>query len=174
MLHAPDICFNISHTEGLVACMIDERPVGIDVERIRPFREPAMRKICSGEEIDWILGKRESERTEEYVTGIDKRTDSGRTEMDFRFFSVWTMKESYGKALGAGLAMPMKELIFFEGETGKMKRSVPGWCFRQWNLGEWILSVCLQQNTKSKTTIPEIMIPKWEEITIWEEEINEF
>lgn len=169
LLHAPDIFFNISHTEGLVACLIDDKPVGIDVERIRPCRQSVMKRICSGEEIDWILGQGEPGRKDEYITKIDKGTGSGRTEMDFRFFSVWTLKESYGKALGTGLAMPMNQVSLIERGTGKPKLSLPDWCFWQRTLGEWILSVCFQQNTESV-----YKIPQWNNITIWEDDTNEF
>ena len=35
----PHINYNISHTDGLVACGIGDRQLGIDVEKIRPFRK---------------------------------------------------------------------------------------------------------------------------------------
>ncbi len=32
----PDICFNLSHSHGAVVCALHDKPVGIDVERLRP------------------------------------------------------------------------------------------------------------------------------------------
>ena len=33
----PDVHFNISHTGGLVVCVVGNIPIGIDAERIRPY-----------------------------------------------------------------------------------------------------------------------------------------
>ena len=32
----PKICFNLSHSHGAVACALHDKPVGIDVEKVRP------------------------------------------------------------------------------------------------------------------------------------------
>ena len=32
----PDICFNLSHSHGAAVCAIHDRPVGVDVEKLRP------------------------------------------------------------------------------------------------------------------------------------------
>lgn len=42
----PEICFNLSHSRGAVACALHDKPVGIDVEKIRP----APRRLAAGME----------------------------------------------------------------------------------------------------------------------------
>ena len=32
----PDICFNLSHSHGAAVCAIHDKPVGVDVEKLRP------------------------------------------------------------------------------------------------------------------------------------------
>lgn len=32
----PDICFNLSHSHGAAVCVLHDKPVGIDVEKLRP------------------------------------------------------------------------------------------------------------------------------------------
>jgi len=32
----PDICFNLSHSRGAAVCALHDKPVGIDVEKLRP------------------------------------------------------------------------------------------------------------------------------------------
>jgi phosphopantetheinyl transferase len=32
----PDICFNLSHSRGAAVCAVHDRPVGIDMEKLRP------------------------------------------------------------------------------------------------------------------------------------------
>ncbi len=33
--HRPEICFNLSHSRGAAVCALSDRPVGVDVERLR-------------------------------------------------------------------------------------------------------------------------------------------
>ncbi len=40
----PDICFNISHSHGAAVCALHDRPIGVDVERLRP----APRRLARG------------------------------------------------------------------------------------------------------------------------------
>lgn len=32
----PDICFNLSHSHGAAVCALHDKPVGIDIEKLRP------------------------------------------------------------------------------------------------------------------------------------------
>ncbi|MDE7261678.1 MAG: hypothetical protein K2N78_06420 [Oscillospiraceae bacterium] len=40
----PDICFNLSHSHGAAVCALHDKPVGIDVEKLRP----APRRLAKG------------------------------------------------------------------------------------------------------------------------------
>lgn len=42
----PDICFNLSHSHGAVACAVHARPVGVDIEKLRP----APKRLAGGME----------------------------------------------------------------------------------------------------------------------------
>ena len=42
----PDICFNLSHSHGAAVCALHNKPVGIDVEKLRP----APRRLAEGME----------------------------------------------------------------------------------------------------------------------------
>lgn len=44
----PDICFNLSHSHGAAVCALHDKPVGIDVEKLRP----APRRLAGGLEDD--------------------------------------------------------------------------------------------------------------------------
>ncbi|MGN0204059.1 MAG: 4'-phosphopantetheinyl transferase family protein [Coprococcus sp.] len=78
----PDIHFNLSHTAGLVACAVGSRPVGIDVEKIRPFPRSVLRKLTEKERI--------------YIQSAEQQDEA--------FMRVWTMKEACIKLTGEGLA----------------------------------------------------------------------
>jgi len=40
----PDICFNLSHSYGAVVCAVHDRPVGVDIEKLRP----APKRLAAG------------------------------------------------------------------------------------------------------------------------------
>lgn len=82
---AKDKYFNISHSHGLIALVIDTVPVGIDVELIRKYDEKLQSFISSNEE-------------KEYISD------------DKSFFEIWTNKEALVKAFGLGLREDVKKI----------------------------------------------------------------
>jgi 4'-phosphopantetheinyl transferase len=88
--------FNLSHTRGLVACAVAwEREVGVDVENLeRPgeYVHLAQRFFAPGEAAHVASLPVEQQREV--------------------FFDYWTLKESYIKARGMGLALPLGDFAF--------------------------------------------------------------
>ncbi len=125
----PGVYFNISHTSGLVVCGIDEREIGIDVEQLRPYDRRLMQRICTEEEIA-------------YICGGNREEEQAQNE---RFFRIWTLKESYLKATGQGLAVPMKEVSFIigGGDPAMIQSNMSGWKFSQFRYARrYIISQC--------------------------------
>ncbi|MCX6235138.1 MAG: 4'-phosphopantetheinyl transferase superfamily protein [Bacteroidetes bacterium] len=79
-----DIHFNISHSGQWVVCAVSSAPVGIDVEEIRPYKLKIAERFFTKEEFSDLMKKNEDDRVH-------------------YFFELWTLKESYLKALGKGL-----------------------------------------------------------------------
>ena len=89
---APPLRFNLSHTRGLVACLVTlELDAGVDVER------PARRL---GDPLALARhGFAPAERR-----ALERLGETARREL---FFRLWTLKEAYVKARGSGfLALP--------------------------------------------------------------------
>jgi 4'-phosphopantetheinyl transferase len=91
----PDLRFNISHTEGLIACAVTiGREVGVDVEHIgRRLTHDVAGRFFAPAEVD-ALAKLPAE------------------EQHRVFFDYWTLKEAYIKARGFGLALPLADFAF--------------------------------------------------------------
>lgn len=91
-----DLCFNISHTRGLIALAVARRrELGVDVENVRT------------REVSLEIAERffaQAEVTELASVPLEQRQD--------RFFEYWTFKESYIKARGMGLSIPLGEFSF--------------------------------------------------------------
>lgn len=80
--------FSVSHSGDAVICAVSERPVGIDIERIRDVRFKTAERFATAEELEYI-----GENTE-------------------RFFEIWTLKEAYFKCIGTGLDANIKNVSF--------------------------------------------------------------
>jgi len=91
----PDLRFNISHTDGLIACAVTiGREVGVDVEHIgRHLTHDVAGRFFAPEEVTELRGL--------------PLEDQQRV-----FFDYWTLKEAYIKARGFGLALPLADFAF--------------------------------------------------------------
>jgi 4'-phosphopantetheinyl transferase len=91
---APPLRFNLSHTAGMVACLVAlDRDVGVDVEDATRALDPVE------------LGQRVLSPVE--LTSLQAcRPEQQRA----RFFELWTVKEAYAKARGLGLTIPFEQV----------------------------------------------------------------
>ena len=93
---APNLSFNLAHTDGLVACVVSRQgSVGVDVE-------------CLDRRVEVLkLARR-------YFSATEARALEGCAEADrhVRFFDLWTLKEAYVKGLGTGLSHPLSTFSF--------------------------------------------------------------
>lgn len=90
-----DVEFNISHSGDMVVCAVDNKPIGIDIEQIRPIDLSVAKRICTDEELLYLFGHAPTDEDFKYTTDIEILT---------RFFELWTAKEAYVKCFGLGIA----------------------------------------------------------------------
>lgn len=120
----PEIHFNLSHGDGIAACIVGGRECGIDCERIRPFRSGVIKRVFSEREME-IFGAIPDE------------------QKDTAFFRLWTLKEAYIKAIGMGLSFPMNQAEFILSGDG-FTTNIEEYRFRQYIIrGEFVVSVCM-------------------------------
>ena len=83
----PDVDFNLSHTDGIIACAVNSGGgrIGVDVERLGPRSRAEMERIAAR----WFS-------TVERETWTECPTEK-------RFLEIWTMKEAIAKRTGGGL-----------------------------------------------------------------------
>lgn len=87
----PEIYFNMSHCETACACVTADHEVGIDVERRFAFRPALARRVCAEQER--LLMERLPEAEQERLLQV-----------------LWSMKESYVKRDGRGLAYGLERI----------------------------------------------------------------
>jgi 4'-phosphopantetheinyl transferase len=118
----PWLRFNISHTTGLVACLVTAKnDCGVDVEAVVRFPDL--------ESLSWrILAA--SERA--HIAALpDHVRHCG-------FFRLWTLKEAYAKARGLGVSLPFEQLPFECREDG-IRLDIDSTLddCRQWHFEQW-------------------------------------
>ena len=86
------VFFSLSHAGDLALCAVSDGPVGCDIEHVKdaPF-ETAPRIFCPGELA--------------YLRAAQDEREAQR-----RFFTLWTLKESYMKMTGEGLGLSPERL----------------------------------------------------------------
>ena len=160
----PDISFNISHCRGLVVCAflehekqikdkkqsVNTQAIGIDVEAVKPVRDPLIRRVLHEEEMQVL--SRFGEIAEKGASG---KTDKARDFLRL-FFRYWTLKESYLKRDGCGLTKEPREICFTvdpEDWESPVYTSDPDVVciqklFTEADTGEFILSVCVPRGAE--------------------------
>lgn len=136
----PNIHFNISHCENIAVCALSRHEIGIDVEKIRPFRDSVIRKALTADEQNFLR----------------QMSTDDRSHWEW-FFRLWTLKESRIKHSGMGLSMPLDSFSFqynLDKSPFEIISSEHNLHFHQQILDdEYVLSAC----TDLSETIPEII-----------------
>ena len=85
----PNFHFNLSHSRTFALCVLDDSPVGADIEIVRPHHPRLAQRICSAEELVWLDGH------------ADKLS---------ALCQLWAAKEALAKYRGTGLTTPLRDL----------------------------------------------------------------
>ena len=128
--------FNIAHCDNRAVLAFATRPIGVDLERIRPLSDLlplAARFFAPGE------------------YGLLRQLSGASLEETF--FRCWTLKEAYLKACGDGLAVPLSafevsldprdpRLLFHEADPLEPSR----WQFGAWTEGPFAIALAVATN----------------------------
>jgi 4'-phosphopantetheinyl transferase len=148
----PDLRFNLTHTAGLVACAVAVgREVGVDVERIdrRLVHDIAERYFSEREAADLR------------ALPLD--------EQETVFFDYWTLKESYIKARGLGLALPLGQFTFLRSPgqapsiefAPELRDDPTTWQFAQfWPTTEHRMAVAVRRTGRDVPIVVESVVPE--------------
>ena len=124
-----DFCYNLSHSGKYVVCAVDNHPVGIDVQIIRPISIEIAKRFFSRTEYEYIIKHNE----EEHLSV---------------FYDIWTLKESYIKAIGRGLSIPLNSFSVITNDSDIQVKTENGevWFLKQYTVSpEYKLAVCAKR-----------------------------
>lgn len=121
--------FNISHSGQWIVCTVDDKDIGIDIEKIESidYRELS-ENFFSEKEYKFIF-------------------ESTLSDQLKNFYRIWTLKESYIKAEGKGLSIPLKsfaiEIINNETIQVVSRNSFSKYYFKEFDIDcHYKMSIC--------------------------------
>ena len=116
--HHPQLQFNLSHSGSFALCALDDFPVGVDIEVIRPHHPRLAERICSPTEREWVMAQPDPHRT---------------------LISLWTKKEARVKQDGCGLTVPLREIAV---PLTDESANLDGLHFHSLSGDDWVGAVC--------------------------------
>ncbi|WP_285769409.1 4'-phosphopantetheinyl transferase superfamily protein [Peribacillus sp. SI8-4] len=128
----PSVHYNISHSGDYVVCAIHDKEVGVDIENTGPFDLELAKGFLTEEEYGQVW------EAEDRLSA---------------FYDMWTLKESYIKAVGKGLSIPLRDFTVIKNGTEDIelidvhsKERITDYAYKQYSVNsEYSLAVCAQQ-----------------------------
>ena len=93
----PQIHFNLSHSKNMVIAVFADTEVGCDIEYIGSLRLQIAKRYFCPAEYEYIISRPKEKQRE-------------------TFYRLWTLKESFMKATGMGMKLPLNQFEFLLGE----------------------------------------------------------
>ena len=126
--------FNLSHSHDYVLCVVNEKPVGCDIEKIGDFKKKLAEHYYTTQEVDYLNGLKDEEKASE-------------------FYRIWTMKESYMKMTGEGLSLGLKRCEFrFEESVQVFQDGEKCDChIQEYVIDGYKATVCAKENDFAET-----------------------
>lgn len=110
----PSFQYNISHTKNAIVIGISNKPIGVDIEKIKPINLKIAERFYCMNELRYILSKEDV--------------------LEKLFYKVWTKKEAYIKWIGKGLSLPLTSFDVTDVELRKILKNI--------EIDEYMLSIC--------------------------------
>jgi len=128
----PEVHLNLSHAGEWAVCATGAAPLGIDVEQEIALEVDVVTRILSSEEARHLMQAPQDQRSR-------------------RFFELWTLKESYAKALGLGWRISPDSFTISCGLSNEVvvcgPNARPGYHWRRYRIArDYPVSVCARED----------------------------
>jgi len=134
-----NINFNVSYSGDWIVVVVSEHgKIGVDIEKIRPVNITISENCFAKEEILYLY----NQKVRKLKT----------------FYKIWTLKESFVKAIGEGLFCSLKSFYFEFDRSGRIKIRIKNkvkdndtWYFKMYNIDKsYKMALCQNKNSFPK------------------------
>lgn len=105
---------SLSHSGDYAVCAVCDRPVGVDIQQIRPVRMSALKRFFMPEEREEFLNRYVRECDPSTAAGLSDTPPASTQTLPAAageiFLWQWAAKESYMKLTGQGMSMGFDQL----------------------------------------------------------------
>lgn len=115
----PQYHFNLSHSGRFALCALDSRPVGVDIEVLRPHHPRLYERICSEEQLAWL---------------------EQQPDRQAALLRLWTLKECRVKYTGLGLTTPLRAIAVPLSDSARSE--LDGLVFHSFSCSDWCAALC--------------------------------
>ncbi|WP_182186778.1 4'-phosphopantetheinyl transferase family protein [Pectinatus frisingensis] len=118
--------FNLSHSGEYILCAVDKNELGADIQKSNICHMDLAKRFLHTDEYDYLIG-----------LPTEKQTKA--------FFRIWTLKESYIKALGRGIAGMLDTFaikILADGAAAYQENKLLPYQFIEYEFTEYHIAVC--------------------------------
>ena len=124
-LKSGEVYFNLSHSGDIAVCVVSDTEAGVDTEMVKTADMRIARRFFAEDEYRFI------EENE---------------DRDKAFFRIWTLKESFVKAVGRGLAVFPDFCIHISGDTVSVENNVNDrkYGFFEYEEDGYLIAVCYE------------------------------
>mgnify|MGYP002627143101 CR=1 FL=1 len=120
-----NLYFNLSDSKGVSACVISDKEVGIDIEKLRKTNLNVIDKFATPKEKEYIL--------------------SNSNNIEKRLFEIYTLKEAYFKMLGTNL-YNIKDVEFNINDSNITCSDKNIHCNVYYTIKGYIIAICKNNN----------------------------
>ncbi len=129
------IHFNLSHSGEMALAVFAGRDVGCDIEKVQNADMELAEEFFTKGEYDYIVGQKTKNKRDE------------------AFYRIWTLKESFVKAVGSGLMLPLNSFeikIMADGKIDLIQNvDRRKYYFKEYPFEEYCGAVCFQSSHSS-------------------------
>lgn len=124
-----DIHFSVSHTKGYSLCSFSDISVGADIQIIGRDSIHLVKRFYTNDEANYVFSKPDDESQQK------------------AFYRLWSLKESYIKAVGKGMSIPIESFSVLQ-NGGQTINGCDGkiYYYKEYILDGYSVAVCSAKN----------------------------
>ena len=136
------VFFNLSHSGNIAVAAFSDKEVGIDIEKIKSFKDSLVEYVFDEKEISSVKKLVEKQKGKSIDSYCADNNSAIGNEFNSLYTGLWTMKESLMKYNGKGISMNPKKIVIEDGCASYEGKKLENLHFTRFEYEDYHISVC--------------------------------